>query len=299
MNKINSILLGLSLAATSVTLAAAQQESPSAHPKVLQITREWIKPYKNGAAHDKTESAFITAMTRANFPVHYIALNSMSGRSRALYLTRYDSFADWESANKTVDKNAGLNAELEHAGIADGELLDQVDSEVFTFDEELSYKTRPDLSHARYLEITVFHVRPGHRKEWHEVVKMVKDANDKGGTSAHWGLYDIAYGGDDGTYIALSSDGSMADIDKGFAENKKFVDGLGGEEGLKKLDELFGSAVESSRSELFSINPKQSYVDEAWIKADPGFWKPKAPEAAVTKPAAKPASPATAKPASR
>jgi hypothetical protein len=298
MNKINSILLGLSLAATGVTLAAAQQDSLSAHPKVLQITREWIKPYKNGTAHDKTESAFITAMTRANFPVHYIALNSMSGRSRALYLTRYDSFADWENANKIVDKSPGLNAELEHAGIADGELLDQVDSEVFTFDEELSYKTRPDLSRARYLEITVFHVRPGHRKEWHDVVKMVKDAHDKGGTSAHWGLYDIAYGGDDGTYIALSSDGSMADIDKGFAENKKFVDGLGGEEGLKKLDELFGAAVESSHSELFSINPKQSYVDEAWIKADPGFWKPKTPEAAAAKPAAKPAAPATAKPPS-
>ena len=299
MNKISSILLGLFLAATGVTLAAAQQESPSAHPKVLQITREWIKPYKNGASHDKTESAFITAMTRANFPVHYIALNSMTGRSRALFLTRYDSFADWENANKIVDKNPGLNAELEHAGIADGELLDQVDSAVFTFDEELSYKARVDLSHARYLEITVYHVRPGHRKEFHEVVKMVKDANDKGGTSAHWGLYDIAYGGDDGTYIALSSDGSMADIDKGFAENKKFVDGLGGEEGLKKLDELFGVAVESSRSELFSINPKQSYVNEAWIKADPGFWKPKTPEASATKPAAKPAAPAVAKPASR
>lgn len=299
MKKISSILLGLSFAATSVTLAAAQQESPSAHPKVLQINREWIKPGKSGAAHDKSESAFITAMTRANFPVHYIALNSMTGRSRALYLTRYDSFADWENANKTADRNPTLSADLERAALADGELLDQMDSAVFTFDEELSYKTRPDLSHARYLEITVFHVRPGHRKEWHDVVKMVKDANDKGGTSAHWGLYDIAYGGDDGTYIALSSDGSMADIDKGFAENAKFAEGLGGEAGLKKLDELFGSAVESSHSELFSINPKQSYVEEAWIKADPGFWKPKTPEAAATKPAAKPAAPAAAKPASR
>ena len=298
MNKISSILLGLSLVTTGASLTAAQ-ESASSHPKVLQITREWLKPYKSGMAHDKTESAFIAAMTRANFPAHYVALNSMSGRSRALFLTRYDSFADWEKANKFVESNSALNAELERAGIADGELLDQLDSAVFTFNEELSYKPRPDLSHARYLEITLFHVRPGHRKEWRDVVKMVKEAHDKAGTSAHWGCYEAAYGADDGTYIALSSDGSMADIDQGMAENKKWVEALGGEEALKKLDELYGSAVESSRSELFSINPKQSYVDEAWIKADPAFWKVKGPEAAAAKPAAKPATTATAKPASR
>jgi hypothetical protein len=298
MIKISPILLGLSLAISGVSLAPAQ-DSTSTHPKILQITREWIKPYRNGMAHDKTESAFITAMTKAKFPAHYVALNSMSGRSRALYLTRYNSFEEWEQDNKLVDTNAALGAELERASLADGELLDQIDSSVFTFDEDLSYKARTDLSHARYLELTVFHVKPGHRKEWHEVVKMVKDAHDKAGTSAHWGCYEIAYGGEDGTYIALSSDNSMADIDKGFAENKKFVEAMGGEEGMRKLDELFGSAVDSSRSELFAINPKQSYVDEAWVKADPGFWKPKAAEAGAAKPAAKPATAVTAKPASR
>jgi len=34
-------------------------------------------------------------------------------------------------------------------------------------------------------------------------------------------------------------------------------------------------SVDYSRSELFSINPKMSYVSDEWIKADPDFWKPK------------------------
>jgi hypothetical protein len=289
MTKINSILLGLSLAATGVSFAAAQEQSTP--PRVLQITREWIKPYKNGMAHDKTESAFIAAMSKAKFPVYYVGLNSMSGRSRALYLTGYDSFAAWEKANKVVDGNPTLGSDLERASIADGELLDQVDSGVFTYAEDLSYKPRGDLSHARYMEITIFHVRPGHRKEWREVVKMVKDAQEKGGTSAHWACYEAAYGRDDGTYIALSSDSSMADIDKSFAENKQFMDALGGLEGMQKLDELFGAAVDLSRSELLSVNPKQSYVSDAWINADPGFWKPKAAASAAAKPAPKPATP--------
>ncbi len=54
-------------------------------PKILQITIEYPKPYKGGAAHDKTESAFVLAQAKAKFPVYYVAMNSMSGRSRALY----------------------------------------------------------------------------------------------------------------------------------------------------------------------------------------------------------------------
>jgi hypothetical protein len=299
--KISSVLLGLSLAAVGSSLAAAQDAAPTPSvPMVLQITREFTKPYRGGAAHDKTESAFITAMTRAKYPVYYVGMDSMSGKSRALFLTRYASFAEWEKDNKMVDKNPSLGAELERASVADGELLDAVDSVVYTYDADLSYHPHTDLEHHRYEEITVFHVRPGHHKEWHEVVKMVKDANEKGGTSSHWGMYEIAYGTEDGTYIALSGDESMADIDKGFAESKKFVEAMGGEEGMKKLDDLFGSAVDSSRTELFAINPKQSYVSEEWIKSDPNFWKPKAAaDAAAAKPAAKPVPAAAPKPASR
>ena len=282
MKKFSPFVLGLSIAVAGSALAAAQ-ETPSM-PKVLQITREYLKPYKNGMAHDKTESAFVQTMAKAKFPAYYVGLDSLSGKSRALFLTKYDSFAEWEKDNKIVDKNPALAAALDRDSIADGELLESVDSVVFTYDEDLSYKARPNVGHARYMEITVFHVRLGHGADWRKLGKMVKDAHDKAGTSAHWGMYEAAYGADDGTYIALSADTSMADIDNGFAEGKKFSDALG-VDGMKKLDDLYGATVDYSRSELFSINPKQSYVSEDWIKAEPDFWKPKA-AAAPAKPAA-------------
>ena len=90
MKILSPVVLGLSFAVAGSMLTAAQ-ETPSS-VKVLQITREYTKPYKGGAAHDKTESAFVQAMTKAKFPAHYVALNAMSGRSRSLYLTRYDCF---------------------------------------------------------------------------------------------------------------------------------------------------------------------------------------------------------------
>ena len=99
--------------------------------------------------------------------------------------------------------------------------------------------------------------------------------------------------------IALTHRDSLSEIDKDFADGKKFAEAIGGEEGMQKLDEVCGQGVDSSRTELYSINPKQSYAEESWIKADPDFWKPKAKasEAASAKPAApKPAGGPASKP---
>jgi hypothetical protein len=291
-SRISPILVGMSLALAGGGLAAAQDTAPTP-PKVIQIQREWLKPGKGGMAHDKTEAAFVTAVSKGKLQGHYIALNSMSGKSRALYITRYPSFEAWEADNKTVDKSPALTAELDRAATTDGELLEGTDSAVLTFNEELSFHPRPDLSHARYYEISSFHIRPGHRKDFNECVKMVKGAHEKGGTSAHWGAYEIAYGGDDGTVIALTHHESLKEVDQSFSEFKKFAEAMGGEDGMYKLDEVCGGAIDSSHTELFAINPKQSYAEENWIKADPDFWKPAEPAAKAA-----PATP-TAKPSSR
>jgi hypothetical protein len=289
--KLNPILWGLFLAVSGASMAAAQDASATP-PKVLQITREWIKPGKAGMAHDKSEAAFVSLMNKGKLQGHYVALNSMSGKSRALYIARYPSFEAWEADNKIFGKNPALNAEFDRAATADGELLDGLDTAVFTYSEEMSYHPRPDLSHARYYQINVFHVRPGHIKEWRQAVKMYQEACDKANNGAHWGMYELAYGGDGGTFMALSHRSSMKEIDEIIAGDKKFVEAMGGPEGMQKFDEVFSQAVDSSHAELFSINPKQSYADEQWIKGDPDFWKPKATEAAKS---AKPAANTTAK----
>jgi len=300
--KFSPVLLGLSLAVAGSSLTAAQDASTSSIPAVLQITREYVKPYKNGMAHDKTESAFVAAFTKAKYPAHYIGLSSMSGRSRSLFLTQYSSFAELEKVNKILDKNPTLGADLERAGLADGDLLDQLDTAVFTYDAELSYHPHADISHARYFEIEVFHVRPGRLKEWYTNMKMYKDVMDKGNPSAHWATFEVAYGAEGGTYVCLTAYSSLAEIDQGIAAFPKVLEAAGGLDGLDKQDKIFGEAVDTYRTELFSVNPRQSYVSDEWIKSDIEFWKPKAakatPESAATKPAAKPAPPA-AKPASR
>lgn len=290
----------LSIIVAGIGIAVAQDSDSMKPPAVIQINREWLKPGKGGAAHDRSEAAFVNLMTKAKIQGHYIALNSMTGKSRALYMTRYPSFEAWESDNRLLEKNPAYSAELDRDITADGEFLESMDSAVLVYNEGLSFHPHPDYSHARYFELTAFHVKLGHEKEFREITKMYKDAMEKAGSKEHWGMYEMMYGGDAGTYIGLTSRASLAEVDDSLANGKKFVEAVGGEEALDKLNKLFADAVESVRTELFSINPRQSFVDETTMKADADFWKPKTatPKAPVSA-TAKPAAATTAKPSSR
>lgn len=285
MNKdtICRCLFGLFMALACGSVAAAQ--STAQFPKVLQITREYTKPGKSGTVHDKAESAFSQAMARAKWPTHYLGMTSVSGKQRALFLTLYDSFEAMEKDNLAFMKNAALAAELDHDGTVDGELLDSMDQGIFLYREDMSLRTMSDLSHQRYLEISAYHVRPGHGEEWDEIVKMVKAAYEKGVPSSHWAMYEQLYGGTGGTFLVLTSRKSLAELDLGPMEDKQFAAAMG-EEGMKKFRGLIATAIDPADYELFAFNPKMSYVDDAWIKADPDFWKPKASSAPAAKPAA-------------
>jgi len=287
MKVISPVLVGLCLAAACSLAAVAQDQSMGAAPvpKVLQVSREFTKPGKGGAAHDRSESAFVQAMTRAKSPTHYIAFNALTGKNRAVFMTGFDSFAAWEKDNDSVAKNATLAADLDRAYAADGELLEDVDTAVFTYDEDLSYRASGDLSHVRYLETSTFHVKPGHGKEFSELVKLYIDLNKKAGTNATWATFELQYGGNAGTYLMLSGDKSLANIDAGFGDEKK-IDAILTDEDKTKLRTLRADSLESEVDQLLAINPKQSYVGEEWIKSNPDFWKPKAAAVAAAKPAA-------------
>jgi len=270
-----------------VGIAAAQETIPPP-PKVLQIFREFLKPGKGGALHEKSESAFVQAAMRAKWPTHYLAVNALSGRPRALFLTGYDSFEAWEKVSKAFEKNTTLSAALDRAAVADGELLSDADGSVLVYNEEYSLRSAVDLPHMRYFEISLYRVRPGHEGDWDTIVKMVKAAYEKI-PEANWAAYHVRYGLEGNTYVIFTPLKSAAEIDQGFARSKQFMANMG-EDGMKKFSELAARAIETSQNNLFSFSPKMSYVGPEWIKADPDFWKPKVSAAAAPKkPAEKPA----------
>jgi hypothetical protein len=281
MNKLTDICAGLCVLAASGAMMA--QDMPSGPPKVLVIQREWVKPGRSGAIHEKSESGFVNAFAAAKWPTHYFAAESMSGKPRVLFFVGYPSFEAWEKDNHSIEKNATLSAALDRLNVTDGDLLTDFQQDVLVYDPELSLHTG-DIVHSRYFEISRWQIKPGHRAEWLELVKMYVDGYGKVSDHANWATFESYYGQDNGgVYIAVSRMTSLAENDQFMGDDKKFADAMGPEK-MKKVRELTASCLESEMTNLYEFKPQMSYPDESWIKAD-SFWKPKA-AAAAKKPAA-------------
>ncbi len=280
------VLVGSLLLGGAGTLAA--QEMPQgAHmpPKVLNIAREFTRPGKAGSTHEKAESAFVQAMRNAKWPTHYLAMESLTGKPRALFFTGYDSFEAMEKDVMATQKNETLSSALERAEIADGELLSDSDTGDFVFREDYSLRPETDVAHMRYFDISLFHVRPGHEKEWDTLVKMYTKGFERI-ADTHWVTYEQVYGQQGGTFIVITPMKSAAEIDRNAAQGKQFEEAMGAE-GMKKIAELSAATIESSTSNLFAFNPRMSYASDEWVKADPDFWKAKPSHATAKKPAEK------------
>jgi len=275
MKRLTISLLMSSLLFGGLATLTAQEKSagPMGPPKVLNIVREFTKPGKGGAAHEKTEGAFVKAMREAKWPTHYLAMDSVSGKPRSLFFTAYDSFEAIEKDALATEKKPAFAAALDRANAADGELLTETDISDFVYREDLSLRAHSDIPHMRYFEIIAFKIRPGHDHDWETLAKMYVAGYEKI-PSGHWATYEAVFGQEGSVFIAIIPHKSAAEIDSAFADEKPFADAVG-EQGMKKIEELSAAAIETSHSSLFAFNPRMSYVSEDWIKADPEFWNPK------------------------
>jgi hypothetical protein len=261
--------------------SAAQDTQPP--PKVLVILREFVKPGKSGAIHDKSEAAFVQVYVKAKSNSHYLGMNSLTGKPRSLFFTGYESFEAWEKDVQATNKNSALSASLDRSLVGDGELLDSSDQGAFVYREDFSVNPKVDIARMRYLEIEVFHTKPGREAEWTEATNLVLAAMRKSNPDAHLACYQSFFGAPNGTYLFITPHQSASEIDRNISHDQAFAEAMG-ESGMKKLGELSALSIESSEDNLFTFNPKMSYVPAEWIKADPDFWKPRAASAAAKPP---------------
>jgi hypothetical protein len=287
MKQLRAISLGLCFVAVAGAGLAQEMNGP---PPVLQIDREFLKPGRAGSAHAKTEAAFVQAATAGKSPTRYLAMDSMSGESRSLFFFGFPSFAAMEKQMLADEKNTTMTAALDRASMADGDLLNKFETSVWSYREDMSAKNAGAIptGEIRYFEIDRYKIRPGHLEEWNELVKLYKSAYEKAIPDEIWAIYENNYGFEDGgVFLIITPMRSLTEVDKSMGDMKQISASVG-KDGMKKITELTASCVESTEANLFRINPKISYPDAAWVKADPAFWKPK-PAAAAKKPDAAPA----------
>ena len=130
----------------------------------------------------------------------------------------------------------------------------------------------------RYVSVTRISVRPGHTSEYEDARKMVKAAHEAAHLTDRYTMWEVTSGAPAGTFYLFVARKTLAELDSGAViHGAAYIAALGGDSGQKKLAALTASAVIGSETDQFEFTPSQSVAPPAWITANPGYWKPKAP----------------------
>ena len=280
------------LCVAGATAIAEAQEAMMQPPKVLAITREVLKTGK-GAANEKWEAGWPRMFAKANWPTHYLAMSSMSGEPRVVFMSGYDSLDAWTKDTEAQGKNAAMAAEQANLAEKDGDYLSGLTNGVFTYMPELSYHPEVPVAGTRYFGVVSFHVKRGHDNHFVEARKVALAAHEKAGLGDHFAIYHMVAGGAAGTYLIFIPMKSLAELDAfPTVHGKPYKDALG-EDGQKALDDFDAQGLESQETQLFALSPSMSYPAKEWVAADSDFWGAKMmTPAKAAKPAAKHQEPA-------
>ena len=272
----------------------AQTDDGTQAPKILMTVREVMKPGKDGASHEKTEAAYLHAIAAGKSKMHYVAMTSLSGQPRALFLSGYPSFDAIEQERKSM--GPALQASLDQANQADGELLSETATAVWVRRDDMSHNAHGMQAGTRYFEVRQLSVKPGQDAEFERLVKLVNEGYKKADPEGQWVAYEMLYGNTPAmpgpVYLILTPMKSLSEVDTGMATDQRFMEAMG-EDGMKKMAELEADCLLGNLVNVFAISPKMSAPPEWMAKAEPDYWKPKGTGAALAS-ARRPANPVVA-----
>jgi hypothetical protein len=271
MKRILLAVVAVSCLVGGAVSVRAQDEAGSP-PKVLMIVREMVK-FGRAPAHEKNEAAYVRVMEAAKSPGHYLAAETMSGPDEALFFEGYDSYAQIGEEFK-LESQPKLKASLGAVMEKDGDYVADGNQVVATFNEKWSWKPNMNIAEMRYFELETIRMRPGRDKEWDEMIALYQGAAAKMNLDEHDIFYEVHYGAPDGTVLIFTPRKSLGDLDAAMGTGKAFQEALG-PNGRERWAKLVEETTAADSTELLSFSPEMSYPPDAWVKADPSYWKPK------------------------
>lgn len=287
MKKLLCSIAGLSFALAGSLAARAQTPAAPPPPNLLNIETDNVKAYEF-APYNKVAEEYPALSAKHKQPSHYLALDSITGAQRALYLFDYESYETMQKQGDAFMGDAAVKAAFDALNAREAPYTSEVHNVIWHYRPDLSNNTAgADLPHSHYWEVIIFHMKSGHDAQFNELTKLYKDTNLKIGQNVPWATYEALQGAQD-SYCVLVPMVSLKDEDTGLSHMKGFGEALG-EEGMHRMDRLSEEGVASVEDNLYRVDPLASYIDKAWIDADPGYWAPK--------PMMKPAPKAAPKPA--
>ena len=271
------VLLGSSalctLPAGAQTPAAPDENAP---PALLQIEREEVRPGRGGA-HAVNEAAWAAAYTKAQSPVTWLGMTTLSGANEAWFLSRHDSFASLEKAQDSTDAAPALAAERDRIAAAEGDMLSRTSTILARYRPAVSYQPNVKLPEMRYMTVDLVRVKSGRVAEFLDTWRMLVAAHTKAGIDEHWAVFEVESGMPDTTFLFMYPRKSLAELDAaGPAHGAAGFRDAVADSGRRQITGVEQDAIEMSETRHFKLRPGMSALSKEWAAAD-AFWAPRAP----------------------
>ncbi|MFQ5704242.1 MAG: hypothetical protein ACE5HT_09490 [Gemmatimonadales bacterium] len=247
---------------------AAQGDAPPP-PAYLQVFREVIKTGRTGP-HVETEAGWPRAFAKAKTQNHYLALESVFGRSEVWFIEGHESIAEIDQINKDLDAVPGLSQTLDKLSQADAANVASLRTILARFRPGLSNPGQVDVAQMRVWEIIVFRVRPGREADFAESAQLYRSVVEQANVAAPWATYEIMAGMPGPTYLVLVPHRGLAEIDPATGAGAAIEKAMSGVM-AKRLGTL-AEGFYSVENIVFNVSPEMSYPSPEMIAADPQFW---------------------------
>jgi hypothetical protein len=240
-------LLWLALPAAANAQDTQENQPPAwTPPRMLVLAHQEIKSGK-AVERRQLEISSARAFDRLEVPVHFVVMQGLTGTGDSLALDPFDSYADIEKAVKALGSLYAAHPEVNRIQQSIDELIAGSKTVIAILRDDLSPRAvEADESKARFMRVTVIHLRPGREADFSDT-----------GSQAPSLVYQVEAGTSEPTLIILEPMHKLEEADAARAP---------------EASEKVQAAIVSRESNLYMISPEMSHVGKAFAAGDPGFW---------------------------
>jgi hypothetical protein len=264
------VLVAGFILAVAPVVAGQDQPGQTGPSKYLYISNNIVHPGHFNEFY-KIETDEVQALRAAHAPGIDIGAVPITGGDDVVFFHPYDSFDEMQKRHDQIVATTQLEDKLRADGAAEAPLLTDRYTSICTYKPELSLHTDRKVEDARFLEVTVYHIAPGHHHDF-EALARVYVKTLASNPNANWAYYEKMYGQNSDDMVAIFTlMKSLSDVDQEVTDNAKIPDAMGKDQ-MQLMMEMGTNIIKSSESDLFAINPQISYVPDSWLTDQPDFW---------------------------
>ena len=205
----------------------------------------------------------------ANLTRVTLGLVSVSGPEEIWSFNFCQALADIETDRELLERAPLTKVALDRLTEEAGGSISHRNVQTATFLKDLTYQPDFDWSQARYLDVIVVHVRPGHHLEYLELRRMSLAGHKKGQLDGPLHVFKVNTGVRGLAWMIVRPLTSLRQHDE--LRTRGFGEILTEEEDAKMVA-LRAASMEYAEERFFRIEPQISHVTTAWVQRNPEFW---------------------------